>query len=92
MARAWTGVGVVKPALPRRFFKESEILKSLKWTFATPGRPVAVVFTAGILEGMLEGMCVSVCCGSRVAVVKRFPFGCICCGIGMQGCQGTMDF
>src|ERR1700688_4629404 len=39
MALAWTGVGVVKPALVRRFLSESEMLKSVKRTSLTRGRP-----------------------------------------------------
>ncbi len=39
MALAWTGVGRVKPALVRRFFRESEMLKSVKRTSLTSERP-----------------------------------------------------
>src|ERR1700735_4171825 len=39
MALAWTGVGVVKPALVRRFFIESDMLKSVKRTSSTSERP-----------------------------------------------------
>src|SRR3981189_1819802 len=42
MALAWTGVGVVKPALVRRFFSESEMLKSVKRTSLTRERPVGL--------------------------------------------------
>ena len=38
MALACTGVGVMKPAAVRRSFSQSEMLKSLKWTFFRKGR------------------------------------------------------
>src|SRR5260370_30187838 len=40
MALAWTGVGVVKPALVRRLLSESEMLKPVKRTPSTRERPV----------------------------------------------------
>jgi len=40
IALACTGVGLVKPAADRRFFSESEMLKSVKRTSSTSGRPV----------------------------------------------------
>src|SRR3981189_3067661 len=42
MALAWTGVGVVKPAFVRRFFSESEMLKSVKRTSSTRARPIGL--------------------------------------------------
>ena len=39
MALACTGVGVMKPALVRRFFRESEMLKSVKREFWSSVRP-----------------------------------------------------
>src|ERR1700688_4632984 len=42
MALAWTGVGVVKPALVRRFLSESERLKSVKRASSTRERPVGL--------------------------------------------------
>src|SRR5438309_9326168 len=42
MALAWTGVGVVKPALVRRFFSESEMLKSVKRTSSTRASPIGL--------------------------------------------------
>src|ERR1700722_14359903 len=46
MALACPGVGVVKPALDRRLFRESEILKSLKRTSSARGRPAGAVAAA----------------------------------------------
>src|SRR5258705_13004298 len=41
-ALAWAGVGVVKPAVVRRVFSESEVLKSVKRTPSTRGRAVGL--------------------------------------------------
>src|SRR6185437_212724 len=68
MALAWTGVGVVNPALVRRFLRESEILKSVKRT--SPEEPEDVLEFAITLLSVE----VTVCC-SRVAVVKDCPLG-----------------
>src|SRR5258708_35657014 len=68
MALAWTGVGVTKPALARRDFRESEMSKSLKRTSPTRGRPFG-------LAARGEAWIVAACCyaGSKVAEVKMIP-------------------
>src|ERR1700749_1508982 len=55
MALAWTGVGVVKPALVRRLFRESEMLKSVKRMSSTRARPGRVEISefAGGAEGAM---------------------------------------
>src|SRR6185437_3783197 len=68
IALAWTGVGVINPALLRRFFSESEILKSLNRTSLRTG--ARVEFAVALLS--VWGVST---CGSRVAVVKYGPLG-----------------
>src|SRR5713226_9220145 len=87
MALAWTGVGVTKPALARRDFRESEMSKSLKRTSPTRERPFG-------LADRGEAWIVAVCCsvGSRVAEFKMIPYKVLIKRKGVQGCRGTMDF
>src|SRR5882757_11583438 len=87
MALAWTGVGMTKPALARRDFRESEISKSLKRTSSTRERPFGLTATG---EAWSVAVCCSVC--SRVAEFKIIPYGVLIKHIGVQGCRGTMDF
>src|ERR1700722_17650787 len=56
MALACTGVGVVNPALVRRFFNESEMLKSVKRTSLTRERPDELVVPLG-WEEVEVGVC-----------------------------------
>src|SRR5580698_6690346 len=76
MALAWTGVGVVKPALVRRLLSESEMLKSVKRMSPTRER-VAGFVVAVLWWGGLEVACwwFCVCCSfcSKVAEFKICP-------------------
>ena len=64
MALAWTGVGMMKPAAVRRALRESEMLKSVKWTSWTSREAVSgsISRTAEVCESECGGLssCVSV--------------------------------
>src|SRR5580698_739927 len=57
IAFACTGVGVVKPALVRRFLSESEILKSVKRTSSTRERPVGLAVPELCWGGLDDAAC-----------------------------------
>ncbi len=91
MALAWTGVGRVKPALVRRFFRESEMLKLVKRTSLTRERPECFAASCAGWEG-LEGRVWSIvvfqgCRVQNYSCLSALFLGRLSSGIRMQRAQ-----